>query len=537
MSVSYPVLKYLKETKNFQDIQITKWLSPSVKDLSNPLEIKLIKKIVNFFKRIRKTNKKIFIYGDYDVDGITSTVLLFKHLKILGFNVIGYYIPHRRIEGYGLSLFGLKEGRDKGAEILISVDCGVNSNREIFFAYKLGYKYVIVIDHHIIKEDFEGDFLLHPKFLKLGDLSSVGLVFKFLEGLYKILNRDLKELYWDLDLVVLGSIADIVPIENENRILTCLGLKVLNKSKNKGLNILKEVSGLNNTFIGGWHISFILAPRLNASGRVSHAKYSFDLLLAEKSEEQLYEIAKKLDKFNRYRQGIVESILTEIFEGNFDKDGVIVAWGENWHEGVLGIVASRLVEEFNKPAIILKREGSILKGSARSVPGFNLIESFEKISYLLNRFGGHSMACGLELPFSNVKKFKDKLNELFEKNSLESNHAPKINVEIKLKDITLEVLKDIRKLEPFGLGNPEPVFLTRDLTVVSSPKVVADKHLKFRVIEDEKTYFDVIAFNKGSYIDKIKTLTKIDLWYNIRPSEWSKSGIELKAVDFQIKNL
>ena len=510
------------------------FLEPRLEDLNDPFLMRDMDKAVERIITAMKESQKIMVHGDYDVDGVTSLSLLYRNLTSIGLNVIPY-IPDRFTEGYGLSSQGIEKAKEEGISLIITVDCGITALEEIEMARKYGID-VIVTDHHEPRETLpEATAIINPKVddYPFKDLAGVGVAFKLLEALYRKLSLNLNHLYWDLDLVALGTVADIVPLVKENRVFVHFGLKILEKSKKAGIKSLKSVTGLNGK-VEPWHISFILAPRLNAAGRLNHAIEAFKLLSTRDGLEAL-QLARELDRTNKERQGIERKILSEaekmVRRMDLDKDWVIVLGSEDWHEGVIGIVASKLVEQYNRPTILLSFTGGIGKGSGRSIQNFNLFNALLDLEKYLLSFGGHKMAAGLRLEKENLQDFRQALNKLAKERLKKEYFEPELYIdgEIRLSDINQDILSVYRKLSPFGMGNPQPVFVAKNVTVKNDIRVMKDRHISFTLkqeqIERRAIAFD--AMDKREIIQSGKPLN-----FAVQVSENNRNGeIEFKVLD------
>ncbi|HYE12643.1 MAG TPA: single-stranded-DNA-specific exonuclease RecJ, partial [Patescibacteria group bacterium] len=437
-----------------------------------------------------KQKDKICVYGDYDVDGITSTVVMIRTLKELGSDAV-YYIPNRIEEGYGLSISSMDRIKELGVSLIVTVDCGIRSIEVVDYAQSLGME-VIVTDHH----ECEGEL---PKALSIvnphqpgcgyphKELAGVGVAYKLASALLSMEknNAFAEEL---LDIVSMGTIADVVPLLDENRIIVKNGLKRIKNTSNEGIKALLEVCGLSGKELSAYNVAFMLAPRINAAGRIADASECVELLLTDNAV-RAKEIAEKLDTDNRERQAIENEILNSaitIIEQtvDIDKDRVLVLGNENWHVGVIGIVASRLVDRFNLPTFIMSVDGELSKGSARSIRGFNLFEAMSRHSGLFEKYGGHEMAAGFTIKTERMNKLRESMN--FEAESVMGKEKilPELLVDYKLMpgDISLDTVKQLKVLEPFGIGNPSPLYVYRGLKVLSSRAVGNEsKHLSLTV--------------------------------------------------------
>jgi single-stranded-DNA-specific exonuclease len=518
------------------------FLKPSLKDLFDPLLISGMSDAVERVIKSLTKNERIMIYGDYDVDGITSASLMFLILNRLGANV-SYYLPNRLVEGYGISEDGLQEAESRDIDLLVSVDCGITAVEEVKYARKKGLD-CIITDHHepgdiipdaaaIVNPKLDGE--TNPGF----ELSAVGVAYKFAQALYRKLGQDESQLEEHLDLVALGTSADIVPMIGENRILTKFGLDQIARTTKPGLKSLIFISGLMGQKIGTGQVVFILAPRINAIGRLGDAEKAIKLLTT-RNESQASRIARILNAENKRRKDIDEKTLNEALEQmqeriDLEKDRAIVLSSRGWHQGVIGIVASRLVERFHKPTVMIAIDGEEGKGSARSIPGFHLYDALRKCEPHLIRYGGHKYAAGLSIAPEKIETFRKCLNDVSTEMLTDEDLVPKLNIdaELELEYITDELVDILEKFAPFGPQNMRPVFVTYGCEIVGTPHIVGKKHLKFRVRKGEKI-LDCIGFNQGDFLNKLNYRPMIiDMAYIIEYNVWNgvkRIQIRTKAI-------
>lgn len=524
--------------------QAKKFLYPDLSDLFNPLLLKNMDKAVNRIIEALKDNQKIMIFGDYDVDGITATSLIFLVLNRLGAEV-SYYLPNRLIEGYGLSEEGIIEAEKRGAKLLISVDCGVTAIKEVEFANQKGID-CIITDHHEFSDTLpQAVAIINPKQKEKGypggELSGVGVAFKLAQALYNRLDQNQSELEEHLDLVALGTAADVVPMINENRILTKFGVNQIVRTTKPGLKSLIFISGLMGRDIGTGQVVFILAPRINAVGRLGDAVKAIKLLTT-KDEQLSSQLARDLNQENTRRKQIDETTLEESLElieqeVDLSKDKTIVLASAGWHQGVIGIVASRLVEKFHRPTIMIAIDGDEGKGSARSIPGFDMYDALKECSEYLLKFGGHKYAAGLSIDPKNIHKFKEKFkstsNEKLQQVDLTSKLM--INSELNFDSIDDELVDALSLFAPFGPLNLRPVFLTRNLEIFGGPYVVGNNHLKIKVKKNDRV-LDAIGFGLGDWVKPLSMKNiKIDLVYMIERNTWNgNSKLQLRIKDLKI---
>ena len=542
-----PVVAQLLIKRGITDYQDgERFLSPSLQHLHDPLLMKDMNKGTERVIRALEKGEKITIYGDYDVDGISACALLVDFLGSLG-NQAAYYIPHRLQEGYGLNAEAVKRIAAEGTKLLICVDCGISDGEEIQLAQALGMD-TIVVDHH------EPPPLPSPAYAVLDPLQAdcpfpfkglagVGVAFYLVIALRSRLRekgfwRDGAEpnLNRYLDLVALGTIADIVPLMDINRVLVTYGLRELRETPRPGLRALKEVSGIGGEEISTGHVGFRLAPRLNAGGRLADAQVGVELLLT-KDHEQARRIAEALDQANRERQQIEERIYQEAKEiiergGLFNRRSIILS-SDHWHPGVIGIVASRIVEEFRRPTILIAMEGDMGKGSARSIVGFHLYQGLQECAGLLVGFGGHKYAAGLTIRRDNVQAFRDGFEEVAKRNLGEEDLIPTISVDAELdpEEITPELLRHISGFAPYGPTNPKPLFATRNRFQPHDVRVVGKNTLKFRLRWEKRTY-EVIGFGMGDLSSELSSELKIAFYPQM--NDWQgvrRLQLELKAVE------
>jgi len=462
--------------------------------------------------------ESLIVYGDYDADGVTATALLVQVLKDLGAHC-DYYIPNRFTEGYGLHTKALDHFKKQGVTLVITVDNGIANNVEAEYAKHLGID-LIITDHHEVQPEIpEALAVIHPSLsakYKWKHLAGVGVAFQFAHYLLNEMPNHL------LDLVAIGTIADLVPLLGENRILTAFGLKQLHKSSNVGLQALKRMCKLNNE-ITARDVGFLLAPRLNAVGRLQHANLAVELLLTE-GEEEAKEIVRVIEELNVKRQQIVSEIVGEAETKVDETDGVIILYDEAWHEGVLGIAASRLVKTFDRPVILLTYDAETdeLKGSARSIPAFNLFENGMKIKHLFTKFGGHSQAAGMTFPYENLQDIKEKLNEAITNELIDEDFKPVIEVSktIKMEEITENIISKINRFAPFGMANSEPIFHFRGKPH-QVRRIGQDKrHIKIQFIQDQQR-LEAIGFRYGNLFPFIFPQQEIELVGKLQINEWN----------------
>ncbi|HEX37489.1 MAG TPA: single-stranded-DNA-specific exonuclease RecJ [Candidatus Cloacimonetes bacterium] len=520
------------------------FFNPSIEDLHDPYIFRDMQKAVERINLAIQRNEKIIIYGDYDVDGTTATSILLMGLSELGANV-EFYIPNRMIEGYGLSITGNKAIETMNADLVITVDCGINAVDEINDLNENGID-VIVTDHHTPKETLpEAYAIIDPKLkdskYPYSELSGAGIALKLLTGLFKYLGKDkhdVTERY--CDLAGLGTIADIVPLTGENRIIARLGIERLQQRKNIGINYLLNLSGLKKLQIKSSDIVFKLAPRINAAGRMGSADRAVELMTAT-SPDLAKKLALSIDSENFKRQKIDQETfrtacnMIEAKYPNMNETYFIVLAAEDWHPGVIGIVASKIVEKYNRPTILITLSEGEGSGSGRSIQNFDIFECLSKYQDYLISFGGHKYAAGLTILPEYIDLLEKKLNEYARDRLSVQEIQPQISVidEINLQDIDEELIKWLKMFAPFGPGNMNPIFMSTDVMVVGYPYTVGMNHLKIKGKQKEKT-LDMIGFNMGDLVPFLKKGSKIDIAYSLEENNWQNiSKIQGKLKDIR----
>ena len=497
------------------DDEIDVFLNPKRSDFHDPYLMPDMEVAVNRIIKAIENKEKVMIYGDYDVDGITSITVLKKFLLERGLDA-GYKIPNRLNEGYGLNKTAIEKIANEGYSLIITVDCGISGNAEIDLANSLGME-VIVTDHHEPLEELPNavaiiDCKRKDNKYPFKSLAGVGVVFKLIQAISQKLNLDEKEYLKYLDVVCIGTISDIVPLVDENRVIAKLGLKLASVTKIPGLKSLLKSAGYKD--VNSNTVSFGIAPRINACGRMGYEEEALKLFLTENLVEA-DSITDKLNEYNKERQAIEKRIFEEAIEkietNNLDKNNAIVIGSENWHHGVIGIVASKITDLYFKPSILICFEEDGGNGSGRSIAGFDLHDALCKSSEYLEKYGGHEMAVGLTL---KKEKF-DAFAENFEKIAKEAHTEEivsviKVDKEISLKDITIENVNDLKLLEPFGEANKMPVFIYRNLRIDSIRALSEGKHLKL-TLKDNNCIINAIGFNMGKYTEEYQLGDKIDV--------------------------
>jgi len=539
-----PVLAQLlinRRVKNTFDAQ--RFLKTDLKNLRDPYLFKDMGKAIDRILKAINNEERILIYGDYDVDGITSIALLFSILSKITPNLY-YYIPNRFQEGYGLNEKAIDTAHKNNIRLIITVDCGINSVYEINKANSYSID-VIVTDHHQPQKELpSATAIINPKYDKnytFDELAGVGVSFKIAQALYSKLKKNQDDLQNLLDYVALGSIADSVPFIDENRILIKYGLKVLNQTKKEGLKALIIESGVNYGNLGTKEVNFALAPRINAAGRLGDSKLALELLLTDSETKAKY-LSRKLSEINKRRKEIGDNILREARklaskQVKEEDNKILVLASENWNQGVIGIIASKLVEELNRPVIIISQKNGVGKGSGRSVKNFHLYKALELCRDILIDFGGHQYAAGITIDSDKIPEFKLKINKVSRNIIKEDDLKQKLEVDapILLNDVNFNLIKDINILEPFGLKNPQPVFCSYNNKISDWKLVGKDKeHLKIKIKKDDRI-LDAIGFKLSKIGNQIFSESEIvNLAFNIELNKWNGTeNIQLNIKDIK----
>ena len=504
------------------------FLNPRLNHLRDPMEIPDIERAARRVLLAKEKGEKILVFGDYDVDGVTGTVILLHTLSFLGIDA-SYYIPHRYGEGYSLSLDSVKKIAESGVKLIITVDCGISNFIEIEEANALGME-VVVTDHHNLAKNLPPAYaIVNPKMIPKEhpskNLSGAGVAFKFAWALLRIANlKNNGFLTSLLDLASLGTVSDVVPLTAENRVLAVAGLKLINERKRLGIKQLAQAASLYGK-ISVKHIYFGLAPRINAAGRLEHASKSVELLLTDDAL-QAKTLADELHRINLRRRGIGSSIKNEVFAQLNDdyiaENKLVILSGEDWHPGVIGIVASQIVDRYLRPAILVGINDGVGRGSARSVDGLNMFELLDSCRDLFLDFGGHAGAAGFEISPENIPELKNRLREEIERAVSPEDLKPKIEIDCELEPsrISMSLIKELEVLDPHGEGNPSPVFMSRKLNLFDMRRVGTDgRHLKLK-FTDGKISLDTIGFDLGSLADKLSYDKSYDIAYKLETNEW-----------------
>ena len=500
-----------------EDEDIRKFLARELSALHDPFLMKDMDKAVERIMKAVDNKEKITIYGDYDVDGITSIAILYKQLTKMGIEV-GFYVPDRMVEGYGVNRDALDKIKSDGTKLIITVDTGITAVEEAEYAKSIGLDFIIT-DHHECKEKIPDVYAaIDPKRkdcpYPFKSLAGVGVVFKLIQALAP--NEPLETLMDKYaDLMCLGTVADISPLTDENRVIVTEGLKKFKTTKNVGLKALIDVS-TNGKAITTSTIGYTIAPRINASGRLGCASTSVELFLTD-DRAKAAELAESLCHENTLRQQTEQKMFKEALEyieehPEIENDDIIVIPHENWHHGIVGIVSSKITEKYYKPSILFAVDGGSAKGSGRSVNGFNLFGALEDSSDLLEKFGGHELAAGLTIKPENIEEFRKRINNYAKGVTKNINRVPEIalDAQIKVTYITIETVHDINRLQPFGVNNPTPAFSVRNIKIHRISTMSDGKHLRMTLYKDGK-YLDAVGFGMGEYYNMFEEGDFIDV--------------------------
>lgn len=537
----HPVIHQILINRGYDtEEKVNEFLKPSLNLLYDPFLMKDMDKAIDRIRDAMENQEKIWIYGDYDVDGITSIAVLLQCFKLLEYPV-SYYIPNRLEEGYGLSEFGLKQILDQGGDLIISVDCGITSVNEVAFVNK-HKKDIIITDHHNCQSELPDAYaILNPKqsdcHYPFDMLAGVGIAMKVVQGLLR--DRFVHHYARFIDIVALGTVADIAPIVDENRSIVKLGLDHIGRSENLGIQALIEVSELKDKDINTGHIGFNLGPKINAAGRIGKPQLGVELLISEDYQAAI-KIAKALNELNTERQEIEKTIIESIdglieAQVNLEKEKIIVVSGLDWHTGVIGIVASRITEKYHKPSVILSVEDGIAKGSARSVGDISIFDALNACKHLFIGFGGHKQAAGLSLDESSVNQLRNEINAYADEHITDEDLVPRVKIDGVLhgRDITYETLDALDLLEPHGLGNPKPSFVYNGLIVDNVRMLGKEKeHLKLILHDGNRTY-DAIGFRIADEFSDLRRQDHLDMVMTMSKNVFR--GIE--TIQFMIKDI
>ena len=541
-----PILCNLLVARGITDAaSARKFFRPQLPDLHDPFLMKDMDKAVERLNRAMGKKERILVYGDYDVDGTTAVALVYKFIQQFYSN-IDYYIPDRYNEGYGVSMQGVDYAAETGVKLVIVLDCGIKAVEEVIYAKEKGIDFIIC-DHHVPDEELPpAAAILNAKradnTYPYEHLSGCGVGFKFMQAFAASNGISFHHLIPLLDLVAVSIASDIVPIMGENRILAYHGLKQLNSNPSVGLKAIIDVCGLGDREITVSDIVFKIGPRINASGRIQNGKEAVDLLI-EKDLPAALEKAEQINQYNETRKDLDKTMteeanrIVENLDSLTDRRSIVI-YNEDWHKGVVGIVASRLTEMYYRPAVVLTRTGELATGSARSVSGFDVYKAIEHCRDLLENFGGHTYAAGLSMKVDNVAAFTERFEEFVAAHILPEQTSAVIDIdaEIDFKDITPKFCSDLKKFNPFGPENPKPVFCTHKVYDYGTSKVVGrdQEHIKLELVDNKSNnVMNGIAFGQSSQVRYIKTKRSFDICYTIEENTHKRGEAQLQIEDIK----
>lgn len=521
---------------------------PDLEGLHDPFLMKDMKKGATRLAEAVRHGQKIVVYGDYDVDGTTATSILYTFLKDFGVDV-DYYIPHRFKEGYGINPEGVQYATEVGADLIVSVDCGITAIDEAKLARERGID-LIICDHHTVGETIpEAEAVLDPKrpddHYPFDGLSGAGVGFKLIQGTLATLGLPLQKSYKYLDLVAISIASDIVPIVDENRILMREGLKQINTEPRIGIKALLDLIKMEVGTISTSNIVFSIGPRINAAGRMGDASKAVELMIADTKAEAVSR-AHELESINIRRRDTDTKTMEQALEMvdrdyDMEKTAFMVLHNPDWHLGVIGIVASRLVDAYCRPAIMLSSVDGKVKGSARSIKGFNIYNALKQCDDLLEQFGGHEYAAGLTMSVDNLKEFQKRLNSIAFDDLDEDDFQPEVTVdaELDLSEVDMRFWKLLSQFEPFGPGNLRPNFVSRGVRVIGIPTIVGKGHLKMKISQNGSGVFDAIGFNMHEYLPLLRNCPKgsISIVYALEENHWNgRTTLQVRLKDIHIED-
>ncbi len=539
-----PIIAALLASRGYNSVDsANRFLNPKYEDLHEPSLLKGMKASVTRILKAIENKEKILIWGDYDVDGTTGTTVLRKALEILGAET-GFHVPHRFTEGYGINIPALEKAKERGYSVVISVDCGITSFEPIAWAKENEMDF-IVTDHHLAKETGNPDAfaIINPnqKGCEYPDknLAGVGVAFKLAHALLREKGKESVVPHF-LKVVAIGTVADVMKLTGENRAIVAIGLRDLRKTVNYGLKALMEVSDCREEMTS-YHIGYRIAPRINAAGRMDAARNVVELLEAD-NFKRAKELAEYLNKKNIERQkvqmDITEKALLET-EGITDKNFVVVS-GKNWHRGVIGLAASRIAEKLHRPTIVLSVDDEGMgHGSARSIADFHLLNALDTCSDLFEQYGGHAAAAGMKIDSGKIEELQTRLDKYASDTLSEEDLTAEIRIDanVSAKTLSLDLVDELKQLEPFGQGNPKPVFATTDLILTDDPWVMKEKHLKLKLADEngkrfEAVWWDGVEKSKGK---NLETDTIIELAHTPESNTWQgNTRLQLVVKDLRI---
>lgn len=543
-----PVISELLVQRGITTVdEAERFFHPSLRYLHDPFLMPGMDRAVERLNKALGSKERILVYGDYDVDGTTAVALVYKYIRNFYSN-IDYYIPTRDDEGYGISNAVIDMAAEQGVKLIIILDCGIKANAEIAYARSLGIDFIIC-DHHVPDEELpDAVAILNPKLegstYPCSHLSGCGVGFKFMQAFAMSNALAPADLEGMLDLVAVSIAADLVPMVDENRVMTYHGLRRLNSNPNLGLRAIIRICGLTGKEITISDVIFKIGPRINASGRMQSGREAVELLVARDSTDALHR-ARAIDQYNRDRKELdkriteeANDIISQRGEAEADKKALVI-YNKNWHRGIIGIVASRLTELYYKPSVVLTLSNGLATGSSRSVQGFDVYRAVESARDLLENFGGHTYAVGLSLKEENIPEFSRRFEEYVAKNILPSQRQPLLEIDavITFSEITPTFFAMLNRFNPFGPGNQKPVFCTRNVKDFGTSKLVGrhSEHIKLELVDDTSgKVYNGIAFNMARHFEHIHAGQPFDICYTIEDNKHYPGG---GALQLQIKEI
>ena len=524
--------------------KIEEYINPDISRLRDPFKFEKMEEVVSKIIQVKNSGEKLFIYGDYDVDGITAAAFLTIVFRQIGIDV-DYYIPNRMDEGYGLNKEAIKKIHDSYGKLIITVDTGVNSKSEVEYARALGIDIVITDHHKMVKdENDEGVIIINPKFSKnyqFKYLSGAGVAFKLAQAVYIKFDEDLEKLYDYLDVIMIGTVADVVPMIDENRVIIKKGLEVIRNTKIKGMVYLLKYLKLEDKDLTTTDVSFFISPLLNALGRIGNSKVGVEFFL-QQDDFLIYNIIEEMKKSNKKRRKLERKIFNEIDSEISKKDGdfkYLFLKSKSWHPGIIGVVSSRLAFKYNVPTMLVAIKNGMGKASCRSIEGVNIFNLLTSMEDKFVRFGGHDLASGFIAKLEDLEEIETRIGDYIEKlNSTDEKRVLKIDYEFPLEKIDDKFLEDLRLLSPYGMENQQPVFLDRDLSFEKVKKFgVENRHFKTYINKNDRIY-SAVAFNLAHKIDeKMMSLQKFDIVYYPEKVKYNGEDIlQIRVKDLRFKD-
>ena len=523
-------------------VQLDAFLNPDISKLADPFALPHLKAAIERIRIAKKNGERVLVHGDYDADGVTATAIMVEGLKEYGLDV-HFFIPDRMQHGYGFGAAGLERAEALGTKLIVTVDCGISSFESVAAARSRGIEVIITDHHEPVREKIDDRILLpeavavvNPKAApcppEMAHLSGAGVALKVIQGLF---DNDIDVIYKFFDLAAIGTAADVVPVQNDNRTIIREGVKVLQSGQRTGLKALCQTAGIRLDSFKTSSLHYMLIPRINAAGRIANAT-DVVRLLTTRSEDEALQLAGWMNNLNTRRQEIEESVYNEALKKVNSMDageGALVIASEGWHIGVVGIVASKIAQKYYRPVIVLSIDRGVAKGSGRSIPPFDLYEGLTECKDVLTRFGGHKQAAGLSLPSADIEHFRTLFCSKVRERLSEEDFLPVLLIDgaVRISDMSIGLVNELARMEPFGYSNVEPVFGSRGLEVVQS-RIVGNNHLKMQLRQNGRK-MDSIGFDFGSMLGSVEESGRIDAAFVPTINEWDGGRylqLNLKAI-------